>query len=452
MIARWLTLNNPFVPISTILRSKIEEFPALLEDHLGIRMAGLPVANDDDILLDEADETIGLHADQITPEFAPYGDDTVGVEPMMPEADEMDHDAYDKYISARLMIPDASGIARSAQVKRRKRDEDGNLIGYSHSNPILDTGLYEVEFDDGQVGTYAANVIAENIYEQIDDEGFAYTLFDSIVDHKRGPDAVSADDGFTEYHGRRVPKRTTRVWKLCVRWKDDSTSWVHLKYLKESHPVQVAEYAVANKLVSEPAFNWWVKTVLRRRDRIIKAVKSRYQRREQKFGIELPKTVKRALEIDEETGTTFWRDAIQKEMKTVFPAFEFLDESAVKPIGYQQIPCHVVFDIKMDFTCKARFVAGGHVTEAPSSITYASVVSRESVRIALLIAALNNLEVAGADVQGAYLNAPCREKVFTICGPEFGEFTGRIAVVVKALYAQVTEYRFPEEPEKIRWS
>jgi hypothetical protein len=128
-------------------------------------------------------------------------------------------------------------------VKRRKRDEDGNLVGHSHSNPILDTGLYEVEFEDGQVGTYAANVIAENIYEQLDDEGFAYTLFDSIVDHKCGPDAVSADDGFTEYHGRRVPMRTTRGWKLCVRWKDDSTSWIPLKDLKESHPVQVVEYA-----------------------------------------------------------------------------------------------------------------------------------------------------------------------------------------------------------------
>jgi Reverse transcriptase (RNA-dependent DNA polymerase) len=129
-----------------------------------------------------------------------------------------------------------------------------------------------------------------------------------------------------------------------------------------------------------------------------------------------------------------WRDAIRKEMKTVFPAFEFLDEGAVKPIGYQQITCHLVFDIKMDFTWKARFVARGHMTDAPSSITYASVVLRESVRIALLIAALNDLEVAGGDVQGAYLNAPCREKVYIVCGPEFGESAGRIAVIVKALY------------------
>jgi hypothetical protein len=88
----------------------------------------------------------------------------------------------------------------------------------------------------------------------------------------------------------------------------------------------------------------------------------------------------------------------------------------------------------MDFTRKARFVAGGHKTEPPSSITYASVVSRESVRIAFLIAALNDLDIMAADIQGAYLNAPCREKVYTICGHEFGEHVGKVAVVKLALY------------------
>jgi hypothetical protein len=80
----------------------------------------------------------------------------------------------------------------------------------------------------------------------------------------------------------------------------------------------------------------------------------------------------------------------------------------------------VIFDVNMDFTRKARFVASGHKTELPSSITYASVVSRESVRIAFLMAELNDLNVMAADIQGAYLNAPSREKVYTICGPEFG--------------------------------
>ena len=52
----------------------------------------------------------------------------------------------------------------------------------------------------------------------------------------------------------------------------------------------------------------------------------------------------------------------------------------------------MIFDIKMeDFRRKARLVAGGHMTKAPATITYASVVSRETVRIALLMAALNDL-------------------------------------------------------------
>ena len=61
--------------------------------------------------------------------------------------------------------------------------------------------------------------------------------------------------------------------------------------------------------------------------------------------------------------------------------------------GYQEISCHLVFDVKMDFTRKARFVANGSQTEAPISITYSSVVSSYSVRLAFLIAALNDLDI-----------------------------------------------------------
>jgi hypothetical protein len=56
------------------------------------------------------------------------------------------------------------------------------LVG-SNANPVLDTSLYDVEFDDGRVGTYSANVIAENIVEQVDAEGQAHVLFDDIIDH-----------------------------------------------------------------------------------------------------------------------------------------------------------------------------------------------------------------------------------------------------------------------------
>ena len=61
-------------------------------------------------------------------------------------------------------------------------------------------------------------------------------------------------------------------------------------------------------------------------------------------------------------------------------------------IGFQEITCHMVFDIKADFTRKARFVANGATTETPASVTYSSVASRDSIRLMFMIAALNGLE------------------------------------------------------------
>ena len=87
-----------------------------------------------------------------------------------------------------------------------------------------------------------------------------------------------------------------------------------------------------------------------------------------------------------------------------------------------------------NFQFKARLVANGNETGTPASLTYASVVSRESVRIALTIAALNDLEVKTSDIENAYLTAPTEEKLCTKLGPEFGEDEGKTAIIVQALY------------------
>ena len=95
----------------------------------------------------------------------------------------------------------------------------------------------------------------------------------------------------------------------------------------------------------------------------------------------------------------------------------------------------MIFDVKMeDFRRKARLVAGGHKTKAPPTITYASVVSHESVCLALTMAALNDLEVKVGDVLHAYITAPFTEKVWTILGPEFGPDAGKTALIFRALY------------------
>jgi hypothetical protein len=68
------------------------------------------------------------------------------------------------------------------------------------------------------------------------------------------------------------------------------------------------------------------------------------------------------------------------------------------------------------------------------SLTYSSVVSRDSVRIAFLLATLLDVNVMSCDISNAYLNAPCREKIWFVAGPEFGSRHGQVVKILRALY------------------
>ena len=65
---------------------------------------------------------------------------------------------------------------------------------------------------------------------------------------------------------------------------------------------------------------------------------------------------------------------------------------------------------------------------------YAGIVSRESVRIAFTYTALNDLDIWACDVQNAYIQAPSSEKHYIVCGAEFGDHVGKIALIRRALY------------------
>ena len=105
------------------------------------------------------------------------------------------------------------------------------------------------------------------------------------------------------------------------------------------------------------------------------------------------------------------------------------------PNGWSQVTGHILFDVKMDSTRKACWVLDRHKTPNVTGLTYAGVVSRESVRIAFTYAALNDMEVCAADIQNAYLTAPSSQKDFIICGSEFGlENVGKKALILRALY------------------
>ena len=120
--------------------------------------------------------------------------------------------------------------------------------------------------------------------------------------------------------------------------------------MKESHPIEYAEYAVLQDIADEPTFNWWVPHVLKKKTHIISKVKSKYWSRTHKFGIKVPKTVQDAIKLDQENGDTMWWDAILKEMKNVRVAFELYDgdiQDLIKDKGFTKIDCHIIFDIKM---------------------------------------------------------------------------------------------------------
>lgn len=382
-------------------------------------------------------------------DFDPYEDDEEQPHEIPAVDDPMDatgraidvQPVYDQLINAELLLPH-EGEFKPARVMGRTTDQNGAAHGTYNSNPILNTMTYDVSFDDGNVKEYAANIIAENLLNQVDDEGFTITRLQCILDHRKNEDAVSREDMYLKTRSGKRIRKTTVGWSLLIRWHDSSEQWIQLSTLKESNPVEVAEYAKARRIDTEPAFAWWVPYTLRKRDVIVAAVNVRTRKTTHKYGIEVPTSVKHAYALDKVNGNDLWSQALKKEMRNVGAAFEILDPSKPTPPGWSKASGHLIFDVKMSLERKARWVLDGHLTPDVDYSTYAGVVSRESVRIALTYAALNGLDVWAADIRNAYIQAPSSCQDYIICGPEFGlENIGRTALIRRALYGGKTAGR-----------
>ena len=347
------------------------------------------------------------------------------------------NEKYDEHLGLELLFP-SQGEMKPGKVIKRKRDHTGHLIGKSHSNPILDTRIYEIKFNDGTFADYTANIIMENLYSQSDEQGEFSKILKGISNHRKTSDALEQSEGWVTLENN-VKKRkvTTAGWDMLIDWIDGSQSWIPLHRIKQSNPIETAEYAVSRSLQNEPAFAWWVNHTLKKRDHFISKLKTVVKNKQLKYGLRVPRNVSEAYEIDKANGNDYWDAAIKKELSKVIIAFKLLQPDEPIPVGSTKIPYHIIFDVKFDLTRKARLVAGGHRHKnVPAYETYSSVASRETVRIAFLIAALNDMELFAADIGNAYLNAPCRERVHVTVGPElFGEaHAGKTAVIVRALY------------------
>jgi hypothetical protein len=203
------------------------------------------------------------------------------------------------------------------------------------------------------------NILAEHLLSQMDKDGNQFRLFSGIIGHRHNGNAVYKEYQMRISGKRNVKKKTISGWALEVEWRDGGTAWIELKTMKESNAVGVAEYALANQISHEAAFDWWVNDVICRKKPLIKVSQTRFLRPQYKYGICVPRNIEEAIKFDLENGNKFWEKSIAKEMKNVCVAFKFLEPSDKPASGYNKIPLCMIFDIKMDFTQKARLVAGG---------------------------------------------------------------------------------------------
>ena len=89
-------------------------------------------------------------------------------------------------------------------------------------------------FPDGAIEQYASNIIAQNILNQVDSEGRHYQLFDKIIGHRTDGSESKVKRGCL----------STKGHQLHVEWKDGTVEWIPLKDMKESFPVETAEFLI----------------------------------------------------------------------------------------------------------------------------------------------------------------------------------------------------------------
>jgi hypothetical protein len=164
-------------------------------------------------------------ADFVTPTHDCYEDkkEPTFEMPDIDDLDEHDVDTYDQYVGASVQLSIGDKV-QTGKVTGRKRGLDGVSRGRASANPILDTRTYNVEFPDSRSEEYTANVIADNMYAQCDEEGNQFLMLQNIVGHKTDGHSVERADMYIKVGSNKKIRKTTKGWNLCVEWRDGTTT------------------------------------------------------------------------------------------------------------------------------------------------------------------------------------------------------------------------------------
>ena len=118
---------------------------------------------------EDLSKKLGVNYDRnVTPTDEEYGD--MIVKGWNNEEDEV----IDKYLNMNLIFDVGTKNGRRGTVVKRSRGIDGRAIGRPHTNHFFETCEYEIEFTYGNQDKYAVNLITDNMYAQVDDEGHKF--------------------------------------------------------------------------------------------------------------------------------------------------------------------------------------------------------------------------------------------------------------------------------------
>ena len=294
------------------------------------------------------------------------------------------------------------------------------------------------------------------------DEAWHYDKFKklrSVKDNNRDPQVPYAFVSFGKFKVTTGKKEVASKILIKVGWSDGSKTWEPFENLKEDDAVSLAGYAIKafknpaysaykkNRIIIDNAYDWASQFLVANNNSLNALTTSNPN---VKFGVGLPKGIRGAnaeddqYDKDEFLSSTVqhqrWSAAMDKEQANFdrHDAFQYLPRGSPPPSGYQRMRCHFVFDVKSDGKFKARFCAGGDSVDATGVDSAMTVVETPSTRILFVIAEANGQEVLVGDLSSAYLHAYTKEKVYFICGPEWGkDKEGCIAIVIKAVYGLV---------------
>ena len=237
-------------------------------------------------------------------------------------------------------------------------------------------------------------------------------------------------------------------WNVQIEWETGEVTFVPLSVIAADDPITCAAYAKEKNLYNLDGWKRF-KHLIKKEKQLTRAItqyKIRQVRHSKKymFGFLIPRNYTEALEFDKANNNSKWYDATKAELDSIHSYHVFQKhEKAIydkqkkvinAPPGYQKIRVHLVFAVKYDGRHKARLVADGHLTPEPVESIYSGVVSLRNLKLVIFHGKLNNLELWGADIGNAYLEAPTEEKLYIVAGPEFEDWEGYILTFSKALY------------------